>query len=217
MATLLGLLERDRFEAPILLIERGVDERRTPFIHHENATGALGAACVALEEPPGLTSPAHGRHGLLGDLLGVWLIAAIADFPEAHEGYLRDLARGMGIWMVPQGWAGALLHASPWAAEHSEYLVMGLVQEAIVERAPGLKLRTLGRVLKALDEASETERPAYWRHAVAVVVGSELYNQPQGRLRAEFQAHEASPASRHRRAVDFIREEAIPAYNSVRD
>lgn len=216
VATLLGLLEQDRFEAPILLIERGLDRRRTPFVHHENATAALGALCVAVPAP---TEPERreAQRELLNELLGVWLIAAVADFPEAHEAYLRDLARGMGLWMVPRGWSGTLLHASPSGTDSLDGLLLGLVHEAVVERAPGIKLRTVGAALGALETAGEAERPGYWRHALAFVVGSELFRDPQGRLRAEYQAHRSSPASRHRRAVDFIRYEAIPAYHSVRD
>jgi len=217
LATLLGLLEQDRFDAPVLLIERGLDEAGTPFLHHENATAALGAACIALENDGTAGGEGGDSRSLLSDLVGVWLIAAVADFPEAHEGYLRDLARGMGLQMVPRGWAGTLLHTSPGGASGLEGLAVGLVHEALVERAPGLKLRTVRAALEALDAARESERPKDWRQALAFVVGSEFYNQPLGRLRAEYQAHHDAPASRHRLAVEFIEREALPTYHSVRD
>jgi len=213
LVTLLGLLEQDRFEAPVLLIERGLDRAGTPFLHHENATAALGAACTALRG----AAAAGAGPDLLEDLLGVWLIGAVADFPEAHEGYLRDLARGMGPAMIPQGWAGNLLHASPAARDARESLVVNLIHEAVVERAPGATLRTVGYALKVLDTAGAAEHAAAWRRALAFVVGAELYHHPAGRLHSEFHAHLESPASRHRRAVLFIQQEAIPAYHSVGD
>lgn len=218
LATLLGLLEQDRFEAPVLLIERGLDSKGTPFLHHENATAALGAACVAFPAPSPEMNAGTAAPALADDLLGVWLIAAVADFPEAHESYLRDVARGMGPTMVPQGWAGTLLHAAPPISGSRDGLVADLIQQAVIERAPGAGLRTLGHALEALDQAAGTERPEYWRHALAFVVGAELYHSPLGRLRAEYQAHQGSPASRYRCAVAFIEQEAIPVYNnSVRD
>ncbi|MBK1727852.1 hypothetical protein [Halorhodospira halophila] len=215
LATLLGLLEQDRFEAPVLLIERGLDRSGTPFLHHENATAALGATCVSLKGRSG-TGSGEGPD-LLGDLLGVWLIGAVADFPEAHEAYLRDLARGMGPAMVPQGWAGTLLHASPAGSDARESLVVGLIHEAVVERAPGATLRTVGHALSVLDGAGGAEHAVAWRRALAFVVGAELHLHPAGRLHSEFYAHLDAPASRHRSAVLFIQQEAIPAYHSVGD
>ncbi|GEM_PF-2490337 len=218
LATLLGLLEQDRFEAPVLLVERGLDGDGTPFLHHENATAALGATCVALwADPASAQDPATGQ-GLLEELLGVWLIAAVADFPEAHEGYLCDLARGMGPAMIPQGWAGTLLHAGPGDSESLDGIVVALLHEAVVERAPGAGLRTVDRALEALDRAAGAERPLGWRHALAYVVGAELYNTPYGQLHAEYrQARAASLSGRRRRPVAFVEQEAIPAYRAVRD
>ncbi|MBK5944573.1 MAG: hypothetical protein LLP51_09520 [Halorhodospira halophila] len=215
LATLLGLLEQDRFEAPVLLIERGLDRAGTPFLHHENATAALGAACAALHARR-IAGAGTGPE-LLGDLLGVWLIGAVADFPEAHEAYLRDLARGMGPAMVPQGWAGTLLHASPAASDARESLVVNLIHEAVVERAPGATLRTVGHALSVLDAAGEADHAVAWRRALAFVIGAELHHHPAGRLYSEYHAHLEAPASRHRRAVLFIQQEAIPAYHSVGD
>ncbi len=217
LATLLGLLEQDRFEAPVLLIERGLDGEGTPFLHHENATAALGATCVALRADPARARDRDAGQGLLDDVLGVWLIAAVADFPEAHEGYLRDLARGMGPAMIPQGWAATLLHASPGDSGSLDGIVVALVHEAVIERAPGAGLCTVGNALEALARASDAERPAGWRHALAFVVGAELYHSPHGQLHAEYWAHSASPGSRHRCAAAFIEQEAIPVYNAVRD
>ncbi|MBK1727457.1 hypothetical protein [Halorhodospira neutriphila] len=216
LVTLLELLEQDRFEAPVLLLERGLDEDGTPFVHHENATAALGAACSALAGGGARARPEAGPWGeALGELLGLWLIGAAADFPEAHEGYLRDLARGMGVWMVPQGWGQTLLSAGAAEAEEApSELMLGLAHEAVVERAPGLKLRTVRHVLEALDRSAGLEAAPAWRRAIAYVIGAELYQNPYGRLRAEFQAHHSSPASRHRRAVEFIEREAIPAYHA---
>ncbi|WP_200196449.1 hypothetical protein [Halorhodospira abdelmalekii] len=217
LTTLIGLLERERFQAPVLLFERGLDAQGTPFVHHECATAALGAACTALFSLPDCSGSPTAHRQLLADLVGLWLIAAVATAGGTEDQVLRDLARGMGPWMVPQGWAGRLLQVDSGEAFHPHGMVVALVREAVAERAPGLKLRVVRQALEALDVCSGAQYPQLWRRALAFVVGADLHQDPLGRLHAEYHAHRESPASRHRRAVDFIYREAIPTYHSVRD
>ncbi|MBK1650646.1 hypothetical protein [Halorhodospira halochloris] len=216
ITTLIGLLERDRLGAPILLIERGLDDSGTPFVHHENATAALGAACTALH-PCLRGGSASDLSPLLDELIGMWMVAGAVARNSEEDRILRDLARGMGPWMVPQGWGSRLLHASASTGGPKDSLVLTLMQEAIRERAPGLRLRVVRHALEALDTNPDDQFHKFWRRAVAFVVGAAIFEDPFGRLPAEYNAHRDSPASRHRRAVDFIYKEAIPTYQSVRD
>lgn len=217
LTTLIGLLERDRFNAPTLLIERGLDESGTPFIHHENTTAALGATCTALYSGARGLDAATEFSPLLNDLVNIWMVAAVVSRSPEEDGVLRDLARGMGPWMIPHGWGGRLLHASHSKGSPQESLVITLIQEAVRERAPGMRLRIVRHALEALDASPDDQNLQFWRRALAYVVGAGIFQDPLGRLHAEYNAHRDSPSSRHRRAVDFIYQEAIPTYQSVRD
>ena len=214
--TLIGLLERERFNAPTLLIERGLDEDGTPFIHHENSTAALGAACTALHTCQRGTA-AVDLTPLTAELVNIWLVAAVVARSAGEDRVLRDLARGMGPWMIPQGWGSRFLHASINNRAQEDSQVIILMQEAVRERAPGMRLRVVRDALEALDANPDDKFLQFWRRALAFVVGAVIFQEPLGRLHAEYNAHRNSPASRHRRAVDFIYEEAIPTYQSIRD
>lgn len=219
LATLIGLLERNRFDASILLIERGLDESGTPFVHHESSTAALGAASTSLFNSAADTDTALAaeRQNLLHDLVSIWMIAAVIARGGDEGSVQGDLARGMGPWLVPQGWGGKLIRASTTPESQQDSLIVTLIRAAVRERAPGMRLRVVRHALEALDAGTPDQHVDFWRRALAFVVGADIFQDPLGRLHAEYNAHRDSPASRHRRAVEFIYNEAIPTYQSVRD